>query len=252
MTKRERALAVLRGETPDVIPWFGDLSYWIGYMNSAGKLAPEYQEDGLYRLHRDIGVGFYLQGYWPVKGIPAADVDVVQRSEGPLRIREVRTPVGTLREVWKYLPETYSTGPVEHFIKSVEDLRILRYWIAGLRYVADYALAEKRVRLIGDNGLNLCYLPRSPFMELMVNFAGVEALTYALYDDPAEVEETLALMETQFDRAALIALDSPAECLMIPENLSAENLGPDLQRRFLYPFEKKWTATKNSSAVSKI
>jgi len=242
MTKRDRALAMLRDEQPDCIPWYGDLSYWLNYMEATGSLDEKYLGDGQYQLYRDVGVGFYLQGYWPFRERLCGDVEISKWHEGPLRYRQVRTPLGSIREVWKYLEDTYSLGPVEHFIKDLKDLKVLRYWISHITYEDDYALAERRGRgLIGDNGLNLCYLPRSPFMELMVNFAGVESLTYALFDDPAEVEETLAVMEDRFDLAARIAVDSPAECLMIPENLTAENIGPDFQRRFLGPYEKKWT-----------
>jgi hypothetical protein len=47
-----------------------------------------------------------------------------------------------------------------------------------------------------------------------------------LADDPDEFEETLAVVEASHDRAARIAVDSPAEILMIPENLSSEVVGP--------------------------
>ena len=37
-------------------------------------------------------------------------------------------------------------------------------------------------------------------------------------------------------------MDSPAEVLMIPENLSSEMVGPDLFKLYMYDYQKEWTA----------
>ena len=40
MNERERALAVLSGKKPDLIPWYADLAYWMDYLNT-DNLMPE-------------------------------------------------------------------------------------------------------------------------------------------------------------------------------------------------------------------
>ncbi len=77
-------------------------------------------------------------------------------------------------------------------------------------------------------------------MELVALHAGIETVTYAWQDAPAELELTLAVMGKKADEAALISLSSPAECLMIPENLSSEMVGKDLYERFMRPYQEKW------------
>jgi uroporphyrinogen-III decarboxylase len=42
------------------------------------------------------------------------------------------------------------------------------------------------------------------------------------------------------DQAARIAVDSPAEVLMIPENLSSEVVGPALFEQFMRPYQSEW------------
>ena len=70
MTKRERILTVLGRKKPDKLPWCADLSYWMNGLEKTGKLEDKYRgEEGLFRLHRDIGAGFYLQGFFPYKEI---------------------------------------------------------------------------------------------------------------------------------------------------------------------------------------
>ncbi len=66
--ERERVLKLLSGEKPDQVPWFGDLAYWLPYAHENRVIDPRYQGDGIYALHQDLGVGFYLQGYEPFSG----------------------------------------------------------------------------------------------------------------------------------------------------------------------------------------
>ncbi len=86
----------------------------------------------------------------------------------------------------------------------------------------------------------LCYLPKSPLMELVALQAGISAVTYAMIDAPDEFEETICILEQKADEAAEIALRSPAECLMIPENLSSEVVGKKLFNRYMRPYEERW------------
>ena len=239
MDPRSRALAVLRGQKADVVPWYGDLDYWLTYLR-AEKLLPErYQGDGLYQLHRDLGVGFYLQGYFPFRA-HYEGVRVTEESNDNLTITRVETPVGTLRAVEKYLPESYCKAYEERFVKDWRDLKPLRYWCEHTHYEPDYSLAARRYDLIGDYGLVLCYLPRSPLMELVAITAGIRAVTYALADAPEEFAETFAALERKNDEACQIALDSPAECLMIPENLSSETVGKRLYNQYVRPHDERW------------
>lgn len=241
MTFRERVLSVLNGRQPDFVPWFGDLAYWIDYLKLSGNLPAKYEGDGVFQLYRDLGVGFYLQGYWPFTA-KAEGVEIESRLEdnGHTAVITVKTPVGTVRNVAKYLPDSYAWGPHEHYVKSVEDLKVIRYWYERITYQPDYKIASDRCHQVGNDGLVLCYLPRSPFMQMVAELAGIEATTYALMDDPDEFEATLDVLRRKADEAAQIALDSPAECLMIPENLSSEVVGKSMFEAYMRDYEETW------------
>jgi uroporphyrinogen-III decarboxylase len=240
MTLRERVLAVLNRKKPDKVPWLGDLDYWIYYLNESNSMPDNYKSpDGIYRLHQDLGVGFYLQGYFPFKDCYEG-VRVKDEYIGDICIKTVETPIGNIREVWHYSHESYCWGPKEFFIKDTSDLKVLRYWYEHTYFEPDYKLAEERRELVGENGLVLCYTPKSPFMELAALKAGIEVVTYAILDDPDELEETLTVLERKHDEAAGIALHSPAECLMIPENLSSEVVGKSYYEKYMRSYEEKW------------
>jgi hypothetical protein len=248
MTLRERVLAVLNGEKPDMVPWLGDLDYYFNYLKEISAVPDQYKaqavdqhisEKGIQQLHKDLGIGFYLQGFFPFK-VKYDGIIVKERNEADLRIKEIETPFGSLREVWQYLKESCCWGPKEHLIKSSSDLKALSYLYEHTFYEADYTFAQNRLKGIGDNGVLLCYLPKSPLMELIANLAGIDTVVTCLMDATDEFEETLALMEKKHDEAAQIALDSPAECLMIPENISSEVVGKMLFETYMCGYQRKW------------
>ena len=239
MTPREQILALLRGDRPDRVPWFGDLDYWASALIAQRKNPPGFKESAEYiQWHRTLGVGFYLQGYFPFRAV----LDFQERiwQEGNCRYRELVTPKGTLRECWQYLPESYTEAPIEHLLKSEKDLPALSYAYAHTFWERDYNFAHQRLEQIGDQCILLCYLPKSPFMHLVALEAGIAAVTYAVAAAPDEFAETLTVMKSTFDKAARIAVESPAEVLMIPENLSAEMVGRRYFEKYMRAYQEEW------------
>ncbi len=241
MTPRERVLCVLKGEKPDQVPWFGDLDYWANSLVRQGlKPAGFIRSDNYIRWHRDLGVGFYLQGYFPFKTV-YGNCQVVEWNEGNRRYRTIGTPLGSVRECWEYIPASYTEAPVEHFLKSEQDLPVMKFVYQNILYEPDYEQARERIRQIGDQGIVLCYLPKSPFMHLVALEAGIETVTLLALTYPDEFSGLLEVMGKSHDQAARLAVDSPAEALMIPENLSSEMVGPDFFESYMRGYQEKWT-----------
>jgi|BarGraNGADG00212_2_1021979.scaffolds.fasta_scaffold03169_5 hypothetical protein len=239
MDIRSRVLAVLNRQKPDVVPWMGDLDYWMQWLRVANLMPQQYQGDGLYQYHRDLGVGFYLQGYFPFRTVYDG-IEVIEEPVGLGKITRVKTPYGELREFQRWIDESFCIAWTERFLKSWRDLKALRYFAEHTFYEPDYDLAARRYDLVGDNGLVLCYLPRSPFMDLVAITAGIQAVTYALADAPDEFAETFEVLKRKNDEACEIALRSPAECLMIPENLSSEVVGKRFFNKWVRPHDTYW------------
>lgn len=239
MNERERVLAILNGRQPDQVPWYADLDYWMGYMLKEGKWPERWQGDRLVEANRELGAGFYLQGYFPYKEVYDG-VDVRVEDRGDVKITRVKTPYGDIQQVEQWLSDSYCWAWPEHFVKSWRDLKPLAYMFQHTYYMPDYGLAARRRELIGDNGIVLCYLPRSAFMVMVVLLAGIEAVTYSIADAPDEFEETYTALRQNLETACEIAVNSPAEVLMIPENLSSEVVGKALYRRYVEPHHRRW------------
>ena len=126
-------------------------------------------------------------------------------------------------------------------MKSEVDIPVMKYIYENTRFEADYDYARQRLKQVGDQGVVLCYLPKSPFMHLLALEAGVVAVTMAALTMPDEFQDLLDTMKKAFDQAAQLAVDSPAEVLMIPENLSSEMVGPDFFQLYMQDYQVEWT-----------
>jgi hypothetical protein len=241
MSERERVLTLLAGGRPDRVPWFGDLDYWATALVGRGEKPADFKSGGAYiDWHRDLRVGFYLQGDFPFRTI-VEGCRVSEWREGPARRRRIETPRGTLTETWTWLPESFAEAPTEHLVKSADDLPAYRSLFEHTRYEPDHAFAARRAGQVGDQGLLLCYLPKSPFMQMVALDAGIAAVAGIAADRPEDLAETLAVVRAAHDRAARIAVAGPAEVLMIPENLSSEVVGPRLYELHMRDYHETWT-----------
>ena len=239
MTNRERILMLLNRTVPDRVPWFGDLDYWYHAAIKKGELNDKYRSDGYFQLNKDLGVGFYLQGFFPFtqhnKNITFSD-----KSDNGQLIKTMHTPKGDLFEITQYLPTSFSTGYIKHFVETVDDLPKFKCYLESIHFSPAYDEAIRRKSIIGDNGIVLCYTPRSPFMQMVTTYIGIVNLVYLLADAPDEMAEIFYIMESKYNCAAEITVDSPAECIMIPENLSSEVVGEGYYLRYLRGYESRW------------
>ncbi len=104
------------------------------------------------------------------------------------------------------MPGSYTEGPLEHFLKGAEDLPILKHIYENTRFEPDYDFAHTRIQQVGDQGVVLCYLPKSPFMHLLALEAGVMSVTMIALTVPDDFQDLLEVMKMAFDQAAQIAV----------------------------------------------
>jgi len=259
---KERLFSVLNGNIPERLPWYGDLSYWHFAMEQKGQLEKKYKGyEGRLNLHRDLNCGYYVQGYYSyIPEYRNCEVIEVKREVGgyggdqPLYeglklvkkagnndiLREVHTPIGVIKEYWPYLAKSFTWGPKELFIKNSDDLKIFQYWIKNTDYKPDFKKISFIKEKVGNFGCNLCYLPRSPLMTLILN-SGITTTINLMLDCNKLFNETLKVLEYNSDEAIEIALKFPSEIFMIPENLSSDIVGKRLYNEYIKPVEEKWT-----------
>lgn len=241
MRPRERLLQILKHKKADHVPWFGDLDYWATSLICRG-LKPEdfVRSDAYLEWHRELGVGFYLQGCFPFKEL-FRSCNVTEEVINGIRSRTISTPIGSITERWKWLPNSFSEAPIKHFVETDKDLKIYQYAYSHLAYEPDYEFLHMRKQQIGDYGVLLAYMPKSPLMQLIALDSGIMNVVLLEMQFPSLFHGVINCMKSTLSAACSIVLESPAEIIMIPENLSSEMVGPHYFETYMRDYQSHWS-----------
>jgi len=253
MTPEERFMAVLKGEKPDVMPWFTDLTWWYRSQVYRGALP----RGKLLQIHKDLGVGDIFNFLYEDPGDPyeaehffacysltykTTKVTTFQEkmSDGTV-IYETKyhTPLGTLTGVLKFVPGSVSTTYVKYPVEKPEDLKILQYIYKDRVVKPNYEPLYARIEEWKGWAVPTTFPGRSPFQRLIVEFAGVTNTYSLLLRAREELEETLQIMEEEDDAIYDIVLDSPAVVVLICGNLSSDIISPPIFKKYYAPIYKK-------------
>jgi hypothetical protein len=161
-------------------------------------------------------------------------VETHSQVDGQLR-RDVRwiTDLGELHE-W-YLGEWRQ----EHLIKSPQDYRIMRRALSDVMVKPNAEPFLESEKTLGDAGLTLGQLSRTPLQRIQIDFVGLEQFSIDLAGELPELMELIELMNDLKLREFQAATQTPAKYIKLWENLTIETMGPRLYRQFLVPLYRK-------------
>ena len=242
MSIRSEVLDLLHGRPGRRVPWFGDLSYYYFSLERQNKLEKKHQgPEGEKRFYADFGVGIYL--YTP-------DVFTIRYSE-QVRYTEARspdriflrydTPLGSIQSVQDYIPGQYCFAYSRHFVRTIEDFRVMRYVFQNSIYGENYEAYRSCDRLWGEDGIGFAMgvASMAPMQKLLSRWAGVETTVALSQDYPEEFEAAFAAIEQSQEPLVEVLAESPAEVVILPENLASEVVGESFFRRFNMPYYRK-------------
>lgn len=241
MTPRERLLAVYRGETPDRVPALADLSYWHA-AHGGGKFIPG-RTDGannekvpqLLELHRQTGAAIHLNLGTFYNEHYEDSVRVRSGVDGQLYRHRFETPAGTVEEVRRWSETSYSWPIVQHMVRTVADLRVIRYVFEHVSYSACWDALRAVDKLVGDLGLPLVQVPYTGMGFLISRYAGVERTVMLATDHPDELEQTVAAINAAHEKVTRLMADGPSQVLFHSDNLSADVQSPRWLERYSGP-----------------
>jgi len=222
VTPKERLLAPFRGHKPDQPAWLVDLGYWHRWAEATGNLGSEYAgDDGYLRLHEDLGVCAYY-GLGRAAFTSRLDgVDAGTHEEGGERTRFWRTPAGEISDRWRYIEEAHCWAHVEYAVKTAADLAVLQDIFQRTSREPNPGPFEQGAERLGDRGVPICPVPRSPLPALLADWCGVMTTAYMVHDEPQAVADTLAAIDQSNDAAFDAAASSPAELFHFCDNLDS-------------------------------
>jgi hypothetical protein len=151
------------------------------------------------------------------------------------------TPVGDLHGT-RVLGPDGSTWVTRYPVAQASDLPVLEYLSRDTEYHPNRAAILARQQSLGEDGLVLCRMLRSPLQRLLVEWMGTEGVVFALTDDPGPMQRLLDVMARCDEPGFAVAMDSPAEALWSSENISSAITTPRLFERHCRPYYDRLAA----------
>jgi len=247
MTERERLLAVYRGETPDQVPFFLDLSHWfyqrhrIPFDLSVAHLEPEWD---LIDYHRRVGAGFYvpnLNTYYDVT-FPPDVVATTTRAEtpaGPEITWRIETPLGAIERKRRWEERSYSWNVSQWGVHTAQDLRVLGYALSRRQYRPAWERYHAWKEALGGWGVVYMSIGYSAMGHLLGYWMGIERTMYAAVDLPGVLQEAVAEINDNLLQCVDMVCQSPAEVIIMGDNFSGDVQPPHFFRRWSEPFYRE-------------
>ena len=250
MKPKERLLAGITGKPVDHISWSPFLTYW--WENSPDKVI----QAGEVGFLKSIGADPLIRGHFAYQ--PGSkrwdDMNLfcesyvggcskTEKQGNDTREVIYSTPIGNLNFVYKYSASGDTWFLQEHGVKSEEDFKILKFLKENTVLTPNFERFNKEAEELGDDGLMVPILvpeSKSAFQSLVEYWVGTENLTYAIYDYPEIVEETLSAMWKLNMKAVEICAESAAECFITWEDTSTTNISPAMYEQYVVLEINNW------------
>ena len=208
MTKRERYLNAMLGKSVDELIWAPNLDYWL-YVNTSEETLPD-KYVGVSRndIVRSIG-GYIWNRAGGLKTVRDASVIENCLEDGTSIIHKYETPIGTIREVLNESEgEKRSKSLVEHFVKDIDSLKIMKYVVEATHYEADYESTNNALRETGNDGIVLNQRFCVPFIQFAKTDVGYINALYMWNDFKKEIDEYLNLIQFKFLQGYSVLADA--------------------------------------------
>jgi hypothetical protein len=238
---REQMMAVYRHQMPEQIPIAAYQRY----------LPRGYDE----RRLRNAGVGVidYLPlvtflsppchvnpGYVSeVKGAELA-INIIWERGQPIERRTYRTPVGTVSQEIRKDPSYGSDWIRKYYIEKPEDYSIIQYLIENTIFRRNENAFRNRKSEIGDDGVVLGRIDRTPYQKMLIELAGPERFLIDLYTIPELVIRTMDAMNIRNEEAFQMALDAEVEIIWQAENITADLTPPKAFQKYCLPIYQRY------------
>lgn len=258
-----RVVSVLKGETPDRLPFCTRLNIWHTGLTRTGRLPAVYKDMSLTDIHAQIGVGH--QHYFTIHKVQLRGVELIAKLNGEVYLHEqdpivdsfprmysivnfeapgitdieVITPKGTLTIRHEILQSMIDDGMSPYLtvspIKDATDYLAFEYVIENCEYL--YLFDEYRAlqKQIGDVGYVLPFTDRTPFQNLLIDCVGEIPLFYLMHDNPQLFQQLLKLLDDNLTQVLKGLADSKLDIIEFADNLEAQMTNPKLFKKFSLP-----------------
>ena len=239
MTKRERYLNAMLAKPVDELVWAPNLDYWLYVNTSEGTLPDKYVGMSRNDIVRSIG-GYIWNRAGGLKTVHDISVRERHTAEGATLVHEYETPIGTIREVFNESEgKKRSKSLVEHFVKDMDSLKIMKYIVEATHYEADYEATNNALRETGNDGIVLNQYFCVPFIQFAKTDVGYINALYMWNDFKKVIDEYLNLIQLKFLQGYSVLADGPADVIATGDNMDGFMISPDIFSEYAIPFYKE-------------
>lgn len=241
MTLREMNLNVFAGKPIPHVFFQPRLEPWYDWHRTFGSLPPAYVGRDVRDVFDDLHMSMRYVHYYtgmpdPVVRELTPEVCVRDHFTDSEGTRVYETPHGELVESHK-LTIDGQWREVGFPVHGPDDLRKLRWLFERTSFGFSAEKFLQGSRYMGDRGEPQFWVPKSPYQALAQQWMKLPDLIYALADDRADVEATMAVIDASYDRLYTeMAASGLVKIVNFGENLHEQLLSPRYLERYLIPF----------------
>jgi hypothetical protein len=130
---------------------------------------------------------------------------------------------------------------LKRLIREPEDYEIVQYIVENTEYAPDYFPIEQAKEWVGDEGVLVAALPKTPMARMMIEWIGSEEGRYYIHEKKYRdrMEELYQAFSKNMEPLYRIAAESPADFVWIGENTEGLLMSPPLFEKYFIPEYEK-------------
>jgi len=223
MTMRDRILAVVRGESLDRVP----------FVMYDGMLPNDEVRDVVGRDR--LGLMRWCKVYRVEHPHCHIESEDYYRGEKKWQRNTLHTPVGSIYEERAFETAYDSSSVRRHYIQEPADYEVFWAYLEDCVILENYGQFHRDQHDLGDAGVPLVSVERTPYQQLWVRWTGLENLGFHMVDCPDRVAHTVHLLTERAEAIFRIMRDSPAPFVDFPDNITAPTIGPSRFTQYCVP-----------------
>jgi hypothetical protein len=240
-SNREKMMAVYRNRLPRGIP----LACY-SFMLPNGRSERIARENGLGIIDHFPGVTLvsppYFARYECLSNVKNSEFSISYYWDAHelVEVHKYATPVGEVTQHVAKEPGYGSYYRKKHYITEDEDYRIVQYIVENTIFRQCSQALSKRKKELGEDGVIFSRLDRSPYQKLLIELARPEKFLVDLHEVPGLVEPLLEALGDRLKEQFNMALDSEAEIIWAPDNITCDMTPPGSFEKYLVPFYNRF------------
>jgi hypothetical protein len=258
MTHREQFFALLEGKEQKEVLFFPDITnYYVAHRVNDGEERPfspgqfipddaaihqrrgtmpdEFKDWTCLDFYKNFDWGFPTHIYsWFDTTYSGGITKTISKADGK-RITKLHTPQGDLTKV-DLLANDGSWCTTEHFVKNLDDLRLMLRVVENTHYSADNAKIQNLMNQMGGQGFGDVVIPRSPFGKLVHEYMGFENVIFEIADNEQILLDFMKVQAAKDLELVHLAAQAPERLVILSDHTDEFLIAPPHYVKYCIPY----------------